>query len=309
MSAGPVIVVHVEGEPDAPWIEALSASCPGWRVLSGEHVPPALRDEVRLAVVWDPPPGFLGAFPALERIVSVGSGLDHLRRDYSRAPHVPILPRRDPAGIRSMAEFVLMQVLLHHRGLGPALFADRIERRWAPLTRGPLSSARVAILGFGPMAQASADLLAGFCRVTAWSRSPRTHPLVPVQSGWERLDGVFADADILVNLLPSTDETRGLIDARRLGLLPRGAGLINVGRGDAVDHAALLHLLDSGHLALASLDVQPVEPPPADDRVWTHPRVILTPHIASVADPVAFARWMAAAVLADGDLVGTGSAR
>ena len=297
MSGAPILVVHVEGEPNGPWVDALAEACPQWRVLSGAGGASAWAHAVRLAVVWDPPPGFFGRFPALERIVSVGSGLDHLRRDPSRPPHVPVFPRRDPAGHRTMAEFVLMQVLLHHRGLGPALFADRIERHWAPLTRGPLSGARVAILGFGPMAQASAELLAGFCHVTAWSRSPRTHPVITVRSGWEQFDGMFADADILVSLLPSTNETRRLIDARRLGLLPRGAGLINVGRGDAVDHDALFDLLDAGHLALASLDVLPVEPPSALDRVWTHPRVILTPHIASVTDPVSFARWMAADLL------------
>jgi len=102
-----------------------------------------------------------------------------------------------------------------------------------------------------------------------------------LRSGWDNLDGLFEVSDILINLLPSTDETRGLIDERRLALLPQGAGFINVGRGDIVEQATLLHFLDAGQLSLASLDVLSTEPPIAADPVWTHPRVFLTPHIAS----------------------------
>jgi glyoxylate/hydroxypyruvate reductase len=108
---------------------------------------------------------------------------------------------------------------------------------------------------------------------------------------------MFKQAELLVNLLPSTEETRGLIDDRRLNLLPRGAGFINVGRGDVVDQATLLRRLDSGHLSVASLDVLPSEPPQPDDPIWTHPRVILTPHIASLPVPVLFAKWAAETVL------------
>lgn len=292
----PTIVTHVDGEPAAPWVEAFAAAFPGWRVFPGDAVPPGADPDVRLVVVWGAPPGFFGRFPNLARIVSASTGLDHLRRDPSRPEGVPVLARRDPDGPRTMAEFVLLQVLLHHRGVGACLL-DRGSRRWDAVTAGPLAERRVGVLGFGPMARATADLLASFgCAVTAWSRSARTHGTVEVRSGWDRLDGVFEGADTLVNLLPSTPDTVGLIDARRLALLPRGAGLVNVGRGDALDTAALLRALDAGHLSIASLDVLPVEPPAPDDPVWTHPRVILTPHMASLAVPATFARWVAAEV-------------
>ncbi len=296
----PILVVHVEGEPSGPWIEGFETAFPDWRVVDGEAVAAGTEDDVRIAVLWQPPPGFLGRFRRLERIVSVGTGLDHLRHDPTRPAHVPVLARRDPGSTRTMAEFVLMQVLLHHRGAALSLL-DRPTRSWEPQTRGPVAGRRVAILGFGPMAQASADLLAAFgCQVTAWSRGARPPGPIEVRSGWDQLEEVFRAADILVNLLPSTDDTRGLIDARRLGLLPAGAGFINVGRGDVVDQAALLQALDSGHLSLASLDVFPVEPPVADDPVWTHPRVLMTPHIASLPLPAAFARWVASEVGAAG---------
>ena len=192
-----------------------------------------------------------------------------------------------------MAEFVLMQVLLHHRRIADSLI-HRLARRWAPEPRGPVAGCHISILGFGPMGQAAAELLVQFgCKVTAWSRTPKSSAIVNVQAGWSKLDSMFLEPDLLINMLPSTEETRGLIDERRLRLLPRGAGFINVGRGDAVEQSALLRLLDAGYLSLASLDVLPSEPPAADDPVWTHPRVILTPHVASSPVPAEFAAWVA----------------
>ena len=146
------------------------------------------------------------------------------------------------------------------------------------------------------MGQAAAELLLQFgCKVTAWSRTPKSSAIVNVRSGWSKLDTMFPEPDLLINMLPSAEETRGLIDERRLRLLPRGAGFINVGRGDAIEQSALLRLLDAGYLSLASLDVLPSEPPAsaADDPVWTHPRVILTPHVASLPVPAEFAAWAA----------------
>jgi glyoxylate/hydroxypyruvate reductase A len=288
------IVIHVEGEDLAPWLEAFRAALPRWRVLGSDDVDALGVSEVTVAVVWAPPPGFLGQFPNLRQIVSIGAGADHLSSDPSRPSHITVLPRQEPASARTMAEFVLMQALIHHRRIGDSLTA-RAARRWeAQEPRGPLAGRRISILGFGPMAEATAELLAEFgCEVAAWSRSPKPGAKVDVRSGWSALDAMFERAELLVNLLPSTPETRGLIDERRLRLMPRGAGFINVGRGDAVDQAALLRLLDAGHLSLASLDVLEKEPPAVDDPVWTHPRVILTPHVASLPIPALFAEWVA----------------
>ena len=295
----PVLALHVDGEPPAPWQEAFEAALPAWEVVSGP-VAAETAERVAVAVVWAPPPGYLGAFPRLALVVSVGAGLDHLASDPSRPAAAAVLRREEPEGARSMAEFVLMQVLLHHRGVGLNIL-DRHHRGWEPLTRGPLAGCRISVLGFGPMARATADLLAAFgCSVTAWSRSPRAHGTVTVLSGWDRFDALFPDFDLVINLLPSAPETRGLIDARRLALMRPGAGFINVGRGDAVVQSALLAALDAGHLALASLDVLPTEPPAPDDPVWTHPRVILTPHVASLPLPTAFAAWVAGRLVEEG---------
>jgi glyoxylate/hydroxypyruvate reductase len=287
------IVIHVEGEDPEPWLKAFRSAFPHRRALPSDEVDARAINQVAVAVVWAPPPGFLGQFPNLKQVVSIGAGLDHLNGDPSRPLNVPVLPRQEPASTRTMAEFVLMQVLLHHRRVADSLIHRR-ARRWVPDPRGPVADCRISILGFGPMGQAAAELLLQFgCKVTAWSRTPKPGAIVNVQSGWTELDSMFRQPDLLINMLPSTEETRGVVDERRLRLLPRGAGFINVGRGDAVEQSALLRLLDAGHLSLASLDVLGSEPPAADDPVWTHPRVILTPHVASSPVPDEFAAWVA----------------
>jgi glyoxylate/hydroxypyruvate reductase len=287
------IVIHVEGEDPEPWLKAFRSAFSHRRALRSDEVDERAIREVAIAVVWAPPPGFLGQFPNLRQIVSIGAGTDHLNSDPSRPLNVPVLPRQEPESTRTMAEFVLMQVLLHHRRIADSLTHAR-ARRWAPEPRGPVGSCRISVLGFGPMGQAAAELLVQFgCKITAWSRTPKSNTIVNVRFGWSKLDSMFQEPDLLINILPSTEETRGLIDERRLRLLPRGAGFINVGRGDAVEQSALLRLLDSGYLSLASLDVLPSEPPAADDPVWTHPRVILTPHVASSPVPAEFAAWVA----------------
>ena len=287
------IVIHIEGEDQGPWLKAFRSAFPHRRVLRSDEVDARAIGQVAVAVVWAPPPGFLRQFPNLRQIVSIGAGTDHLSSDPSRPLNVPVLPRQEPASTCTMAEFVLMQVLLHHRRIADSVI-HRPARRWAPEPRGPVAGCHISILGFGPMGQAAAELLLQFgCKITAWSRTPKSSATVNVQSGWSNFDTMFLQPDLLINMLPSTEETRGLINERRLRLLPRGAGFINVGRGDAVEQSALLRLLDAGDLSLASLDVLPSEPPAVDDPIWTHPRVILTPHVASSPVPVEFAAWVA----------------
>src|SRR5580704_8755112 len=165
------IVIHVEGEDPAPWIEAFRSSFPHGRALRSDEVDARAIRQVAVAVVWAPPPGFLGQFPNLRQIVSIGAGTDHLSSDPSRPPDIPVLPRQEPTSTRTMAEFVLMQVLMHHRRIGESL-VDRAARRWAPEPRGPVAGLQISMLGFGPMAQTTAELLLQFgCAVTAWSRT------------------------------------------------------------------------------------------------------------------------------------------
>lgn len=194
----------------------------------------------------------------------------------------PLARMVDPGLATGMAEYCTGWALRAHLGMDQ-LAQDGI---WRNDQTPPLADTRrITILGMGEMGRAAAGMLRaiGF-RVTGWSGSGRPVEGVEMFGGAD-LDIALARAEILVTLLPDTAQTRGLMDARRLATLPRGAWLINPGRGTLTDDSALLAALDRGHLARAVLDVFRTEPLPADHPFWSHPRVIVTPHIAAETRP------------------------
>ena len=141
-------------------------------------------------------------------------------------------------------------------------------------------------MGLGAIGGAVAQVLAGLgYAVRGWSRSARSLPGVDCRAGADALLPLLAETEILISVLPSTPETRRLFNADTLGVLPAGASFINCARGDQVDEAALLSLLDSGHIRMALLDVFVTEPLPQDSRLWGHPRVVATPHVAASTLP------------------------
>jgi glyoxylate/hydroxypyruvate reductase A len=159
-----------------------------------------------------------------------------------------------------------------------------------PLARGR----RVGVLGLGELGLACAQALAalGF-DLAGWSRRPKDSGPVPAFSGPEGLDEVLRRSEILVLLLPATAATENVLDSRALALLPRGAVVVNPGRGTLIDDAALLAALDAGRIAHATLDVFRTEPLPPDHPFWAHPRVTVTPHIASETRPATAAEAVA----------------
>jgi glyoxylate/hydroxypyruvate reductase A len=153
---------------------------------------------------------------------------------------------------------------------------------------------RVTVLGLGALGQACARMLVqlGF-PVTGWSRRPKDIPGITCLSGDDGLEQALRAADILVLLLPLTDETENLLDTLTLALLPEGAMIVNPGRGPLIDDDALMTALDRGHVAHATLDVFRQEPLPRDHPFWAHPQVTVTPHIASETRPETAAQVIA----------------
>ncbi len=204
----------------------------------------------------------------------------------------PLTRMVDPGLREGMREWVTGQVLRHHLGL------DRhICRRtpgWAPQVP-PLARDRgVGILGLGALGQAAGQALAGLgFRVLGWSRRAKEIPGIAAHAGPEGLETVLAAAEILVLLLPLTPATENILNAERIARLPRGAVVINPGRGALIDDAALLEALDSGQLSHATLDVFRTEPLPDDHPFWTHPGVTVSPHVASATRPALAARVIA----------------
>lgn len=241
-------------------------------------------EDIDMALVWEPVPGDLRRYPNLKAVFSTSAGVDHIFVDRN-LPDVPICRIVDPYTAVQMSEYVLYHVLRFHRLFHEA-DASRIVGRWLKPAPYETSQRVVGVLGLGNL---GGDIVRkvtalGF-PVKAWSRSQKQIPNVSCYSGEVGLDAVLADSQILVSVLPSTPETDGILNATTLGKVPKGAFLINVGRGAHLVEEDLIAMLDSGQIARAALDVFPVEPVPADHPFWKHPSVEITPHMAATANP------------------------
>ena len=242
-------------------------------------------EEIDYVLAWHHVPGSLSAFPRLKAIFSLGAGVEKLLRDRELPAGVPIVRMVDPSLTAGMTEYVLLHVLRYHRRM-PELEALQRGAQWVELEAPPASERRVGILGLGVLGGDAAEKLAmlGF-QVAGWSLTPKTIAGVESFAGEEGLLPLLARSDILVCLLPLTAATEGILNARTLAALPRGASLINAARGGHVVETDLLAALDSGHVAHATLDVVSEEPLPASHPFWRHPQVTLTPHVASLTWP------------------------
>lgn len=193
---------------------------------------------------------------------------------------MPLCRMVDPGLTEGMVEWVVGHTLRHHLGMDRHIVNP--GRVWDP-TCPPLARERpVAMLGMGALGAACAQALAALnFPVTGWSRSPKTLPGIPCLHGEDGLRQALSQAQIVVTLLPKTAETENILNAERLSWLPKGAVILNPGRGPLIDDAALLTALDSGQISHATLDVFRIEPLPQDHPFWADPRITVTPHIAA----------------------------
>ncbi|HMO08575.1 MAG TPA: glyoxylate/hydroxypyruvate reductase A [Paracoccaceae bacterium] len=204
----------------------------------------------------------------------------------------PLCRMVDPALTEGMVEYVAGHVLRHHLGMDAAI--GRTDAVWDPVVP-PLARERpVAMLGMGELGSACARALValGF-PVTGWAGRPRDAGDILVEHGRDGLRRALSGAQIAVTLLPRTPGTDNLLDAETLGWLPRGAVVINPGRGHLIDDDALLAALDEGQVGHATLDVFRTEPLPPDHPFWHHPRVTVTPHVAAETRPASASRVVA----------------
>src|SRR5438045_304558 len=221
----------------------------------------------------------LPAFPNLKAMFSRAAGVDDIAR-HPRLPKVPLGKIEPPGGDPMMTEYVVMHVLRLHRDM-PGYQAAQARREWlrVPIVRP--EQRRVGFLGFGMMARAPALVLKslGF-KISAWVRSPRQGAEVPIFHGADQLEPFLAQTDIAVCLLPLTAQTEGIFCARTFAMMPRGAMLVNVGRGRHVVDADLIAALDAGQLSYAALDALYPEPLPPESPLWAHPKITVMPHVA-----------------------------
>jgi glyoxylate/hydroxypyruvate reductase A len=240
--------------------------------------------DIEYVIAWQVPPGFLAELPRLKVLFSSGAGIDHI--DFSAVPaHIPVVRMVEPGIINGMVEYVSLAVLALHRNLFDYLSAQA-ARVWSPIEVPSASARTVGVMGMGSLGCAVLDRLAtyGF-RLRGWNRSPRVMAHVESFAGSDQLPRFLEKCDVLICLLPLTPATREVLNRDVFSALPAGAAVINVGRGAHLVDADLLDALSSGQLSRAVLDVTEPEPLPREHPFWTHPRVFLTPHVASMTQP------------------------
>jgi glyoxylate/hydroxypyruvate reductase A len=241
--------------------------------------------DIEVALAWKPDRGLIASFKNVKLIVSLGMGVDHLLADDRLPEGVPIVRIMDEGLVGQMSEYAIHWALRHHREID-RYAESQAARRWQPRDMVDTIHRRVGVMGLGTIGQDTAGKFAALGFPTAgWSRTAKTLPGVETFHGADGCARFLARSDILVDVLPLTRDTRGLLDAKAFARLPKGAYFINMARGGHVVDADLLAALDSGQLSGATLDVFNQEPLPADHPYWTHPRVHVTPHIAGATNP------------------------
>lgn len=240
--------------------------------------------DVRYALVFRIKDGVLKSLPNLRAVVALGAGVDQILKDPDFPRHVPLIRLLGAGLAEQMSEYGVYAVLHFHRRMGEYL-QQQVEREWRMLEAVPPSHRTVGIMGLGQFGGDLAHKLAllGF-KVLGWSRNARAMQGVTCFD-FDGRDEFLARSEILINLLPLTAETRGVLGRELFFSLPRGAYVVNMGRGAHLVEPDLLAAVDDGQIAGAMLDVFSEEPLPKAHPFWVHPRIIVTPHIA--AQPVA----------------------
>ena len=296
----PSALVYIS--PDDPverWRDALVPVMPEVDFTHNFHVWPNCMksqndlENIDIALVWRPKPGDLKHFPNLKAVINLGAGVDTILADKTYPKGVPLVRLIDPALTRHMSEFVVHRVLHFHRKFH---VYDQMQRDhdWRELVQDDTPQKRIGIMGLGTLGTDAARHLAPFgFQIAGWSRTEKHINGIQSFYGENSLKEFLARTDILICLLPLTPETHGILNAQTLSQLPEGAYVINSGRGLQINQHDLLVELDSGHIAGAALDVFCTEPLPTNSPIWDHPKIIITPHIASLSSAQSAAKNIA----------------
>lgn len=285
-------VSRMSGEEEQAWLDTLQRSMPSERIIRFRDLTPEERRLAEIAIVANPDPADVAALPGISWIHSLWAGVERLVAELGPAAP-PIVRLVDPELSRVMAEAVLAWSYYLQRDM-PAYRKLQTKRAWAPREYRHPSEVTIGILGFGVLGKAAASRLldAGF-PVQSWSGTEQSFAGVSHFTGDEGLNAVLSTSDIVVCLLPSTAQTRGLLNRQRLGLTAQGSALINFARGAIVVTDDLLDLLTQGHLSHAVLDVFTQEPLDESSPLWLHPDVTVLPHISAPTTAATAARIVA----------------
>ncbi|GAB3202448.1 glyoxylate/hydroxypyruvate reductase A [Pontibacter aydingkolensis] len=282
------ILLVSRGRDVSPWIDAIQSERPDLEVRVYPDTAP--KEDITFAISWNHPLGVFKEFPNLKCIASMGAGVDHILKDPELPENVVITRVTDEHLTNDMATFTTAVVLNYMRGLSAYKAAEN-ESHWQPKPYLRQRDFTVGVMGMGVLgAEAAMQLKKLGFSVQGWAKSHKNIEAIPVYAGADELDYFLATSHVLICLLPLTPETANILNKTTFEKLPEGAYVINVARGEHLVEEDLLEMLDKGQLAGASLDVFRTEPLPKEHPFWEHPKIDVTPHIASVTNPASAAK-------------------
>lgn len=277
------IIFYEQGTDVDAWLGGLQRELPDADLRLWQPGDTAPAD---YAIVWKAPRELFANRPDLKAVFNLGAGVDAIldverQQPGTLPPNAQLVRLEDTGMAQQMIEYAVYCVLRYLRRFDEYDLLQR-EGRWSKLEQHARESFTVGVLGLGVLgAEVARRLLALGVPVRGYSRSPKDIEGVQVHAGHEQFDAFLDGVKVLINLLPHTPDTEGILNARTFGRLARGAYVVNLARGPHLVDADLLAALDSGQVAAATLDVFHTEPLPQDHPYWTHPRVSVTPHIAA----------------------------
>lgn len=276
------ILLVCNGKDPVKWVNALRKELPETDLFIYPEVPD--REKIDFVICWKSKKGELDAFPHIKVIQSLGAGVDHIFETQTLSKEIAVTRIVDPNLANDLWEFVVTLVMAELKQI-PTYIHQQMNRSWEKQAYRRIADTRIGVLGLGQIGAYIAEKLAqmGFV-VSGWSQSAKSIPKVQSYQGKEGFESCLKQADILINLLPLTPETTGILNREHLSLLPQAAVLINVGRGGHLQEEDLIPLLEEGRLSRAYLDVFQTEPLPRDHPFWQHPKIVMTPHTASMTD-------------------------
>lgn len=255
--------------------------------------------EIKFALSWNPADDAFEPYSNLKLVSSIGAGVDSILSCQSLPKHAIVTRVDDPNQAYAMAEYAVWQVIWHHRNMRQYLINQK-NHLWHWVDRRSVGDCTVGILGFGTMGQAVAKALVplGFPVVAACraARRKADYTGITLLSGPNSIRDTAARANILINLLPLTDETRCVLNANLFSLMPESSVLVQIGRGEHLVEEDLIAALDTGKLSAATLDVFSSEPLPFDHQYWSDTRIMVTPHDASESSVSVVAHQVASCV-------------
>lgn len=294
------LLLHLDGIDEERWRQRLTAKLEGMPIyLSSQAFEPG---EISYMLAWKPAPDAFDGLVNLKAVLSLGAGVDALLQ-HPNLPDAPIVRFVDDDLSQRMSDYVVANVMMHQR-LFTRYQTDQKAKVWRQHYPAPAPEINVGIMGLGVIGQFTLERLKPLgLGLLGWARSAKLIDGVQCYSGADGLDEFLAATDILVCLLPLTEDTSGILNYETFSKLRQnglkgGPVIINAGRGAHQVEADITRALTDGTLAAASLDVFEVEPLPQNSPLWDLSNCYITPHIAGISNPDSGTRYFSKVISA-----------